>query len=78
MHWPLPSAPTAVEQVEIPAVRALLEGDEPASALVEIARVSEEAYRLAIGRLREAGHIQLAAMILATEATHLVAWRTVR
>lgn len=77
MHWPLPRAPAALAQVEIPQVRAALEDGEPRSALIEVERLSEQVYRLGIARLREAKHIQLAATILAAEAAHLVAWRTV-
>ena len=78
MHWPLPRSPEAVDEVELPSVRVALDGDDAAAGLVEVARLSEQAYRLAIGRLREAGHIQLAATILGAEAAHLVAWRAVR
>jgi hypothetical protein len=78
MHWPLPRPPGDIEQVEIPQIRAALDTDGPRAALVAVERLSDEVYRLAIGRLREAKHIQLAATILAAEASHLVAWRAVR
>jgi hypothetical protein len=78
MHWPLPGPPEDIEQVEIPQIRVALEGDDPLAALLEVERLSEQVLRLALGRLREGRHIQLAATILATEATHLVALRAVR
>ena len=37
-----------------------------------------DVYAAAIGALRDARHIQLAATILAAEASHGVAWRAVR
>jgi hypothetical protein len=76
--WPLPKPPDALEQVEIPQVRATLDAGDPQAAVAEVEALSDQVYRLAIGRLREAPHIQLVATILATEATHLVAWRAVR
>lgn len=77
MRWSLPQPPVTLAQVEIPQVRAALEAGRPRAALVEVERLSEEAYRLGAGRLREGRHIQLAATILAAEASHLVAWRAV-
>ena len=78
MRWPLPDPPDRLERVEVPQVRAALEGDDPRAALSAVERLSEEVYRLALGRLRSGPHIQLAATILAAEASHLVAWRAVR
>ena len=78
MGWPLPHPPDRLDRVEIPQVRAALENDAPHEALATVARVSDEVYRLALGRLRTGPHIQLAATILAAEASHLVAWRAVR
>jgi Ferritin-like domain len=78
MGWPLPKPPDRLERVEVPQVRLALEGDDPRGALTELERLSDEVYRLGLGRLRSGPHVQLAATILAAEATHRVAWRTVR
>ena len=78
MGWQLPTPPDRLERVEIPEVRAALEGDDPREALTVVERLSEAVYRLGLGRLRSGPNIQLAATILAAEASHLVAWRTVR
>ena len=77
MRWPLPDPPAGLDAVEIPQVRAALEGDDPGAAIATVEEVSEEVYRLALGRLRSGPNIQLAATILAAEASHLVAWRAV-
>ncbi|HEV2785963.1 MAG TPA: ferritin-like domain-containing protein, partial [Solirubrobacteraceae bacterium] len=81
LSWPLPRPPRRVEDVEVPQVRVALDElrdrDGAVALLVELERLSLAAYRAGIARLRDARHIQLAATILAAEATHLVAWRTV-
>ncbi|MDQ3739536.1 MAG: ferritin-like domain-containing protein, partial [Actinomycetota bacterium] len=82
LGYPLPDPPDRLDQVAIPEVRAALEGldGRPAALalLADLEELSVDAYRAAIGRLRDARHIQLAATILAAEATHLVLWRAVR
>jgi rubrerythrin len=81
LGYPLPKPPDVVEEVPVPQVRAALEAldhrEGALALLVDLERLSLDAYEAAIGRLRDARHIQLAATILATEATHLVAWRAV-
>ena len=81
LGYPLPKPPDVVEEVAIPQVRSALEAlDSRAAALAlltDLERLSLDAYEAAVGRLRDARHIQLAATILATEATHLVLWRAV-
>ena len=78
LGWPLPEPPDGLEAVEIPQVRAALDRDPSRAALVTVEQLSDQVYRLALGRLRNGPHIQLAATILAAEASHLVAWRAVR
>ena len=78
LRWPLPRPPGRLERVEIPQVRAALEDEPPHEALMAVERLSDEVYRLGMGRLRRGPYIQLAATILAAEASHLVAWRAVR
>lgn len=77
----VPDQPRTLDDVEVPAIRAGLDRlDDRGAALavlVEVERLSTQAHQAAIGRLRDARHIQLAATILAAEAAHLVAWRTV-
>lgn len=77
----LPAPPAGPEQVEVPQLRAgidALDGRPSALALlVGLERLSLDVHRAALGTLREAGHIRLVATILATEATHLAAWRAV-
>jgi hypothetical protein len=79
---PQPPPPRDVTQVEVPEIRAGLDGlsgrDDALALLVSIERLSVAAQRAALARLRDVRHIQLAATILAAEAAHLVAWRTVR
>ncbi len=81
LGWPLPAPPDAVEDVELPQVRAGLDAlrdrDGAHALLTAVERLSLDAHRAAIARLRDARHIQLAATILAAEASHLVAWRAV-
>jgi Ferritin-like domain len=74
--------PRRTDQVEFPQLRGRLDSlRAPADAvalLVEVERLSHDVHRAAIARLRDARNIQLAATILAAEASHLVAWRAVR
>ena len=81
LGWPLPEPPDRLEQVEVPPVRAALEAvwdrRSAVAALVGVERLQVEAHEAAIARLRDARHIQLAATVLAAEASHLVAWRAV-
>jgi ferritin-like protein len=78
----VPPPPRALGDVDVPQVHAALEGlrgrDDALALLVELERLSLHAYRAALDRLRDAVHLQLVATILAAEASHLVAWRTVR
>jgi len=78
---PLPAPPRALGEVEIPQVRAGLDAldgpDDAIALLIEVERLSLEAHRAGIARLREVRHVHLLATILAAEATHLVAWGAV-
>ena len=80
--WARPAPPASVDEVEVPEVRAAIEAlsdaDSAISLLLGLERVSQRVHRAAIARLRDPRHIQLAATILAAEAQHEVAWRTVR
>ena len=78
---PLPAFPRGAAEVQLPQIRAGLDAlDEARDAtdlLIELERVSLDAHRAGIARLRETQHLQLLATILATDATHLAAWRAV-
>ena len=81
LGWPVPAPPAGVEEVEIPQIRteldALRDRDSALALLVGVERLSLDVHRAGIAALRDMRHIQLVATILAAEATHLVAWRTV-
>jgi rubrerythrin len=81
LGWPPPEPPRSLDRVEVPELRAALGGprdrDDAVGLLLDLERLSLETYGAAIARLRDARHLQLAATILAAEATHLVSWRTV-
>ena len=76
-----PDPPRGTDELEIPQVRVALEAlRDRAGALellADLERMSIEAHRAGIGRLREGRHIQLLATILGAEAAHLVAWGAV-
>lgn len=78
----LPDPPERVADVEVPAVRSGLSAlDDRAAALTLLAdleRLSLDAHRAALTRLRDGRFLQLTATVLAAEAQHAVAWRTVR
>ncbi|HEX2084349.1 MAG TPA: ferritin-like domain-containing protein, partial [Solirubrobacteraceae bacterium] len=78
LGWPLPPAPGRAEHVEVPEVRAAVDAlRDRRDALALLARVEQlasDVHRAAIARLRDGRHIQLAATILAAEASHLVVW----
>ena len=70
------------DAVAFPQVRAALDAlrdeTDAVALLVEVERRAHDVQRAAIAALREAANIQLVATMLAAEASHLVAWRTVR
>ncbi|HEX8083511.1 MAG TPA: ferritin-like domain-containing protein [Solirubrobacteraceae bacterium] len=80
--WTAPPPPARVDDVEVPQIRAAIDGLRDRSAalslLREVEELSIEVHRAALAALREPQHIQLVARLLAAESTHLVAWRAVR
>ena len=75
--WKPPDPPREPDDISFPQIRAAIDDGGPAS-IAAIEALGLDVYAAAIGALRDARHIQLAATILAAEASHGVAWRAVR